>query len=368
MTSAATRNQVGATKTGHPTRPGPGGPRCPDGAPRPARRSGRSLPMLGLPAVDAFAVRVGAGRYRRGHDHDRDRRLLGPPAVAVTVACQRLPDLPLMYRFRVIDRLPEPPSAAATRGTVVHAVLERLFDLPATSARSTVPLSDARPSGERTARRRARAGSAVRRRRAGRRSAPCLPGRRRAALLERYFPLEDPTRLEPAERELHVDHDARLGLTLRGYVDRLDVAPARATCGWSTTRPGKAPQRRLRVQARMFQMRLLRAGAVAHARRGAAACCSCSTSAAGEVLRYEPDEADLLATERKLEALWDAIRRATEAGDWRPSPRGCATGAPPGRAVPGLGWHASATAGDRSGDPRTSTEVPSPRGFGDEVV
>ena len=38
---------------------------------------------------------------------------------------------PLLYRFRVVDRLPEAPSSAAARGTVVHAVLERLFDLPA---------------------------------------------------------------------------------------------------------------------------------------------------------------------------------------------------------------------------------------------
>ena len=38
---------------------------------------------------------------------------------------------PLLYRFRVIDRLPERPSRAATRGTLVHAVLETLFDLPA---------------------------------------------------------------------------------------------------------------------------------------------------------------------------------------------------------------------------------------------
>ncbi len=38
---------------------------------------------------------------------------------------------PLLYRFRVIDRLPEKPGSAATRGTVVHSVLERLFDLPA---------------------------------------------------------------------------------------------------------------------------------------------------------------------------------------------------------------------------------------------
>src|SRR5205823_6429363 len=38
---------------------------------------------------------------------------------------------PLLYRFRTIDRLPEQPSPDQARGTLVHAVLERLFDLPA---------------------------------------------------------------------------------------------------------------------------------------------------------------------------------------------------------------------------------------------
>ena len=37
---------------------------------------------------------------------------------------------PLLYRFRVIDRIPEPPTPATARGTLVHAVLERLFDRP----------------------------------------------------------------------------------------------------------------------------------------------------------------------------------------------------------------------------------------------
>src|SRR6516164_11604782 len=38
---------------------------------------------------------------------------------------------PLLYRFRVIDRLPEAPSAAQLRGSVVHAALEQLYGLPA---------------------------------------------------------------------------------------------------------------------------------------------------------------------------------------------------------------------------------------------
>src|SRR4051812_12083744 len=37
----------------------------------------------------------------------------------------------LLYRFRAVDRLPEQPSVDAARGTVVHKVLEDLFDLPA---------------------------------------------------------------------------------------------------------------------------------------------------------------------------------------------------------------------------------------------
>src|SRR5690242_17568680 len=38
---------------------------------------------------------------------------------------------PLLYRFRSIDRIPERPSPDQARGTLVHAVLEALFDLPA---------------------------------------------------------------------------------------------------------------------------------------------------------------------------------------------------------------------------------------------
>jgi putative RecB family exonuclease len=40
----------------------------------------------------------------------------------------------------------------------------------------------------------------------------------------------------------------------------------------------------------------------------------------GQVVRYAPDEADLRATQRKVEALWRAIERARQAGDWRPRP------------------------------------------------
>jgi len=56
---------------------------------------------------------------------ERTGPALSPSRAADFMTC------PLLYRFRVIDRLPEPPTEATARGTLVHAALERLFDLPA---------------------------------------------------------------------------------------------------------------------------------------------------------------------------------------------------------------------------------------------
>ena len=38
------------------------------------------------------------------------------------------------------------------------------------------------------------------------------------------------------------------------------------------------------------------------------------------MVRYEPDEADLLATERKVEAIWAAIEEARRTGVFEPNP------------------------------------------------
>jgi putative RecB family exonuclease len=37
-----------------------------------------------------------------------------------------------------------------------------------------------------------------------------------------------------------------------------------------------------------------------------------------EMLRYQPEERDLLAVERKVNAIWNAIDKASRTGDWRP--------------------------------------------------
>jgi putative RecB family exonuclease len=220
---------------------------------------------------------------------------------------------PLLYRFRVVDRLPQRPSPEAVRGTLVHAVLERLFDLPAMRrtvdeaaalvAPAWAELREAEPEvgelfGDEALDEGAWLASAH-------------------ALLERWFTLEDPTRLEPSARELYVETELETGLLLRGYVDRLDVAPdgAMRVVDYKT---GKAPTPGFEAKA-MFQMRFY-ALVLWRLHGTVPRMLQLVYLGSGEILRYQPDEADLRATQRKLEAIWAAISRAAETGDWRPSP------------------------------------------------
>ncbi len=221
---------------------------------------------------------------------------------------------PLRYRFRVIDRLPEPPTSEATRGTVVHAALERLFDLPplerdAGSARALVA-----PAWERLLAAEPDLaelfaddadGSALRRWLGSAQD-----------LVTRYFDLEDPQSLEPAERELYVETVLESGLRLRGYVDRLDVARD-GDLRVVDYKSGRAPSPGFEARA-MFQMRFY-ALVLWRTTGRVPRVLQLLYLGSGETLRYEPDEADLLATQRKVDALWEAISRATRTGDWRPS-------------------------------------------------
>jgi putative RecB family exonuclease len=137
------------------------------------------------------------------------------------------------------------------------------------------------------------------------------------ALLAQYFALEDPQRLEPAERELRVEVELGSGLLLRGFVDRLDVSPA-GDLRVVDYKTGRAPSPGFEAKA-MFQMRFY-ALVLWRVYGRVPRLLQLMYLGSGEVLRYEPDEADLRATEVKVEALWRAIERATVTGDWRPSP------------------------------------------------
>jgi ATP-dependent exoDNAse (exonuclease V) beta subunit len=129
---------------------------------------------------------------------------------------------PLLFRFRTIDKLEAPPSPAAARGTLVHAVLEHLFDLPAHERTPEAALALVEPRWQALVEERPELATMIEDDDRARPSRPGSPTPRPWS--SSWFSLEDPTRLEPAARELYVEAEVE-GLTLRGYVDRLDVAP-----------------------------------------------------------------------------------------------------------------------------------------------
>ncbi len=238
---------------------------------------------------------------------ERRRVALSPSRAGDFMQC------PLLYRFRVVDRIPEQPSPAATRGTVVHAVLERLFDLPAEQRTPQAARALLGPAWSQMVEQMPElaemVGSDLGQTQTWLESA--------GALLDRWFALEDPTRLEPAERELYVETTLDGGLVLRGYVDRLDVNAA-GLMRVVDYKTGRAPGELFEARA-LFQMKFY-ALVLWRLRGQVPALLQLVYLGSGEVLRYQPDEADLLAVERKCRALWAAIERAARTGDWRPSP------------------------------------------------
>ena len=104
---------------------------------------------------------------------------------------------------------------------------------------------------------------------------------------------------------------------LRGYVDRLDVA-ADGRLRVVDYKTGRAPAEAFEAKA-LFQMKFY-ALVLWRLRGRLPSVLQLVYLGDGQILRYSPDEADLLATERKLRALWRAITLAAVTGDWQPSP------------------------------------------------
>ncbi|MBK1782932.1 RecB family exonuclease [Prauserella cavernicola] len=224
---------------------------------------------------------------------------------------------PLLYRFRAVDRLPEVATKAQVRGTLVHSVLERLFALPQGQRAPERAKEMLEPTwrellaecpewmelfesgdGDAEAAMRDWLGGA-------------------AKLVDGYFGLEDPDRLEPEACELHVETELDSGVLLRGYIDRLDVAPT-GEIRVVDYKTGAAPRQIGEAKA-MFQMKFY--AVVLWRLRGVVPRqLKLMYLSDKQALAYTPDEAELVRFERTLEAIWQAILRAGKTGDFRPNP------------------------------------------------
>ena len=227
---------------------------------------------------------------------------------------------PLMYRLRNIDRLPEIPSAAAIRGSLVHRALEWLFSEPAELRtldtagtliqRAWEELCEQDPES-----------AAVLAEDCSAQSPDATPAGLVLAsatpLLEGYFALENPRRLEPHARELPVSAQIGQGLTIRGYVDRVDRT-ASGDVRIVDYKTGKSPRSGFESKA-MFQMRFY---ALAWWRMTNEIPRMLKLLYLGnqQSLTYAPQPDDLASTERKILAIRQAISTSAATGEFAAKP------------------------------------------------
>jgi putative RecB family exonuclease len=237
----------------------------------------------------------------------------GRPALSPSRAAD-FKQCPLLYRFRAVDRLPEPPTAAQLRGTVAHAALEQLYGLPAARRGPDRAAALVAPAWDRII--------AAEPELAGvldtEGQAQLLADVR--ALLAGYYRLEDPRGFDPQGCEQRIEVELSDGTLLRGVVDRIDVA-ATGELRVVDYKTGKAPSaaQALAESKAMFQMKfyavaLLRSRGILPARL------RLIYLNGGQVLDYSPEHDELVRFEKTLMAIWQAIRSAGASGDFRPSP------------------------------------------------
>jgi putative RecB family exonuclease len=235
---------------------------------------------------------------------DQDLLRLSPSSATDFKSCAQL------FKFRSIDRLPEPVSPAAARGSLVHGVLEQLFsDAPdaRTPERAEMLLHDLWRQAK---------------------TDPELhPGERRAdeettwlnqakRLLRNYFKVEDPSQLRVSRLEWWVEYELP-DVQLRGIIDRLEETEdgSWVLTDYKTGRiPGESRELAAFFGLRFYALVCWRAfGVMPREIR----LVYLSDPA---VLTLNPYERMLVAFERQMEALGKAVRRALEKDDWRARP------------------------------------------------
>jgi putative RecB family exonuclease len=215
---------------------------------------------------------------------------------------------PLLYRFRAVDRLPEPPSKAQIQGTLVHSVLERLYEVEAGRRTPEEALALIEPEWAKL-----QAGEDV----AALfddldEESSWLRGVRR--LVETYFSMEDPTRLEPHRTECLVTTTLDDGTRIKGFIDRADVN-GDGLVRLVDYKTGRRPPERY-CDKPIFQMKFY-ALAWWRTRGTVPKLLRLMYLGDGRFLDYSPTQAELEDFERGLKTLWATMREAIATGRFR---------------------------------------------------
>ena len=220
-------------------------------------------------------------------------------------------DCALAFRFSVIDRLPEPASPQAVKGTLVHRALEGLF--------WNHPRGDRTPEAARASLE--AAWSALQ-------EDPefleldLSPDGRQAFLADAeglvagYFRLEDPNAVTTVGVELLLEAEVG-GLLLRGIIDRLDVTDDGEfiVVDYKTGRVPSEMQEHSRLGGVQFYALLCEQ--VLGRRPTSVRLLYLKEPV---VIAADPSDQALRGLKQRTAAVWKAIERACEDEDFRPKP------------------------------------------------
>ena len=215
---------------------------------------------------------------------------------------------PQLFKFRSIDRLPEPTSIYQARGTTAHLALERLFDLPAPD-RNPERLYDLFREAWtelRTAEEYSELFESLDDER--------LWGVESLSVLSNYYSLENPSDIDPFDRELDLLEELD-GITIRGILDRIDERPD-GELVITDYKTGKAPPERYALSA-FFALKIY---ALLVRNRIGRTPVELRLLYLGNATLYSIpiDDTALNGMERQLRALWGAINRAIERSNFPP--------------------------------------------------
>jgi putative RecB family exonuclease len=214
----------------------------------------------------------------------------------------------LAFRFSAIDRLPDPPTVATVKGTLVHSSLERLMLLDPTDRTvdaAVACLAEARAALDDDAEWAELALD---------HAAEATFLAEADVLVRKYFEIEDPTAVTPMGLELRMEVELE-GLTLRGIIDRLERDPdgGLVVTDYKTGRAPNEAYEQSRLGGVHFYAylceRLL-------GERPSRVQLLYLTDPV--VITTVPSEQSIRQLERKVRAIWQAIERACERDDFRP--------------------------------------------------
>ncbi len=244
-----------------------------------------------------------------------------------TLSPSRISDFnscPLKFRYRNIDRIPERPGPEAFRGTVVHKVLEDLFDLPRSERTEAHAIGDLRRALELLLADSPDARFAIDADLPWPdglgEPAPDAVERFLAALppfLGRYFVIEDPSTFDATHRERYVRGQIDDDLWLHGYVDRVDVAP-NGDIRIVDYKTGKAPGTRF-AQKSLFQLKCY-ALLWQHEHDTRVRRLLMLFLGDGQRLVHDPNPVELDQVTRDVRAVWADMKRANQQAQWEARP------------------------------------------------